>query len=56
MSPTQEEGDQLIKRGGLKKHLEETCVVRKKDGVQIFLDGREVVGIIFEAGMVALDG
>ena len=35
---------------------EEIGVVREESGIEVALDGGEIEGVVFEAGMVALDG
>ena len=55
MSYANEGGDQLVEDCCLKLQAEEIGVVREKRGVQIALDGREVKGVVFQAGMIAED-
>jgi hypothetical protein len=40
----------------LELEAEEIGVVREESGIEVALDGGEVVRVVFEAGMVTLDG
>ena len=53
---TDARGDQSVVDGGLKLQAEEVGVVRVEGGIEVLLDGGEVVGVVFEAGVIALDG
>jgi len=48
-------GDQLVEDGGLELQAEEVGVVGVESGIEVSLDGGEVVGVVFEAWVVALD-
>ena len=55
MSDTGRERDEFVEDGGLELDGEEFGVVREERGIQITLDGREVKGVVFEAGMISHD-
>ena len=48
--------NQFVEDGGLELQAEEIGVMGEKSRVEVSLDGGEVEGIVFQTGMVALDG
>ena len=56
MTEADARGDQLVIDRGLELQAEEIGVVGEESGIEVLFDGGEVVGVVFEAGVVALDG
>jgi len=49
-------GDELVEDGGLELEAEEIGIVGEERGIEVALDGGEVESVVFETGVVALDG